>query len=171
MSTEEQVRLAREGNADAAEAVLKEFSRMIGSLAAVYAGGSEVQDMEQVGLMAVAAAIKDYDEAKGAKFFTYAYLCAQRKMIDEARKNSRRPPTVAFEEVPEPQYSGNFDDILYARELLRKLAGVLSDFELQSLMLTASDMSYAEAAHRLSSKPKAVDNAVARARKKIKELR
>ena len=172
MGTEENVKLAKGGDDGAAEAVLNEFSRLVKMLAHNYASSeTDEQDMAQVGLIAIAAAIKDYDESKGTKFFTYAYMCAQRRMIDEARRNSRRPVTVAFEEAPEPRYDGGFDEKLINEELLHKISGMLSEFELQALMLTTQDFSYGEAALRLNSTAKAVDNAVARARKKIRGLK
>ncbi len=170
MDTEENVRLAKRGDEGAAEAVLTEFSRMVTALAHNYADYGDEQDMVQVGLIAVANAIKDYDDRKGAKFFTYAYMCAERRMIDEARKNSRRIKTVAFENVPEPQYDGGMAERLIAEELLQKISGALSEFELKALMLTTQDLSYAEAALRLETTAKAVDNAVSRARKKIRAL-
>ena len=64
---------ARQGEADAAEKLLKYNSRLIKSIILRFAGrGVEFDDLYQIGSLGMLKAIARFDPEKGAKFSTYA---------------------------------------------------------------------------------------------------
>ena len=176
MTTEELIKRAKEGDRAAEEEVIVSVRRMIETLARGLAKNAsyDAEDLAQTGLIAVAAAIKTYNEGKGAKFSTYAHMCAKRRMLDDVKRESRRITTVNIEDAAEKGKGGGIDDAIDAlidKDTIEEIAAGLSGFELEALFLRAVEkLSYAEIAQRLNSNPKAVDNAVTRARKKAKAM-
>ena len=174
MTTEELVKKAKEGDRAAEEEIIKSVAPMIWTLARGLAKGAphNAEDLAQTGLFAVSAAIKSYDEGKGAKFSTYAHMCAKRRMLDEVKKESRRITALNIEDILGTREGDGFDaavDALIDKDTIEEIAAGLSGFELEVMSLRAvENLSYAEIAERLNSNLKAVDNAVARARKKAR---
>lgn len=173
MSTEELVRLARKGDRIAEEEVIKSVERMVRVLARGLTKNApyNAEDVAQTGLMAVSAAIKTYDEGKGVKFSTYAHMCAKRRMLDEVKKDGRRIKTLNIDDAAAQRSRGSIDDLIIDKDTIEEIASNLSGFEFEALYLRAVEkLSYGEISQRLGAGRKAVDNAMARARKKAKEL-
>ena len=67
------IALARSGQAEAAEKLLKHNSRLIKSIVLRFEGrGVEFDDLYQIGSLGMLKAIDRFDPAKGVKFSTYA---------------------------------------------------------------------------------------------------
>jgi RNA polymerase sporulation-specific sigma factor len=172
VKTEDLIRLAKEGDKAAEETVILRVEKMIETLARglTEAAPYNAEDLAQTGLLAVAGAIKTYDESKGAKFSTYAHMCAKRRMLDEIKKDGRRIKTVNIDDAAGLREKGEIDDAIIDKDIIDGISAVLSGFELEALILRAIEkLSYADIAKKLNSSVKAVDNAVARARKKARE--
>lgn len=79
MSTEELVKMAQEGNRQAANEVVIRMKGLVRRWVAKYNFGTATEDLIQVGLMAVALrAIPKFDVNRGFKFATYAQWWVRR---------------------------------------------------------------------------------------------
>jgi len=151
------------------------------------------EDLAQEGLMALAGAAANYDGEKGASFTTFALVCARNRMIDALRRltkhDGRRVDPYSFGSAEEagdmrdrdviesrkdgggietkPLGEADVVEQIMRRDILRSLPEILSAAELKAFLMKMRGASYAEIAACMSVGEKAVDNALARARKKI----
>ena len=138
-------------------------------------------DLIQEGLIGLLNAVNTYREDRGASFKTYCFTCVQNKMLTELerRSNSKQQSMqnyLPLEELEHSGMSGENDDpfrIVVAQEdhdlLMAKARTLLSGLEQETLSLYLSGHSYTEIATRLNLTTKAVDNALQRVRRKLRE--
>ena len=169
---------ARQGDETAQAAII---ARMMPGIRRIAAGsivpGLEREDAEQEGLIALFRAIESYRAQDNVSFETYAMRCI-RNGISDARQCAGRkkhhplntfvsieegPPTPGPEEqaVDQEQY----------RATVRILRTNLSTVERKVLLLRLDGADYRTIAEKLDISPKAVDNALARVRAKLKNRR
>lgn len=132
-------------------------------------------DFMQEGMFGFLNAVRTYDNSKGVPFKAYSSVC-MRNSINTAAGN-------IADEIP----LSNDDDVFVAvaddEDPLKRIITsehlgavlcacdtTLSSLEKTVVFLRAGGMSYAEIGSRLSMPPKAVDNAVQRARRKLKQV-
>ncbi len=133
------------------------------------------EDLFQEGLMGCLAAAKTYNADKGASFATYANRCIKNRMINAIKKLD------SFQEEPLDEETENMcadknELIPYnileqkerAAEINKKAALVLSKKEWQVFRLFSVGLSYEEICSELGMTPKQVNNAMQRARKKLR---
>ena len=132
-------------------------------------------------LIGLLNAVNTYRDDKGASFKTYCFTCVQNKMLTELerRSNSKQQSMqnyLPLEELEHSGMSGENDDpfrIVVAQEdhdlLMAKARTLLSGLEQETLSLYLSGHSYTEIATRLNLTTKAVDNALQRVRRKLRE--
>lgn len=141
----------------------------------------EREDIVQEGMIGLLAAVKSYDSTKGASFRTYARICIENAIHSALRKYYRLKDipvqnVIEYQEEEIPLDSGfdSAEDTYIAQESVSLLTKVLqqnlSDFENEVLRLHIVGCSYDEIAKRLSKTPKAIDNALQRARRKIESI-
>ncbi|UKI23439.1 MAG: sigma-70 family RNA polymerase sigma factor [Anaerotruncus sp.] len=142
----------------------------------------EPEDLMQEGMIGLLAAIKSYDESKkNFVFLSYAYTCVGNSIQTALRKVNRKKDfpknsLVPFEKefVDGKANSLSAEDSFLAEEsvsmLLQQLDKSLSKMENSVLRLFLVGCSYNEIAQRLNKSPKAIDNALQRIRKKLKEV-
>ena len=179
----ELARLVRTGNSDAfAELTARYMSLIRFKAAPFHSAQLETDDLCQEGLLGLLNAARTYDAANGAAFRTYAGVCVANRMIMAyrsalSRKNEPLSNFVSLSGDGNPGLpfgTGGWDpeDMLANSEgvdlLWKRIRSVLSDRELRVLRLYLSGYSYAEIAGKLSVSPKAADNALQRARSKLK---
>jgi len=157
--------------------------RMANSLAA---NSADAEDYAQEGLLGLLAAANSYQQNFGdhaASFRTYAYRCIRNRMQNAYRKDhaqlrlsgsSLDDPDAALSE----QLSDGADSPEQAflnkervSELYTALKDVLSKQEMDVLSEAACGYSYREIAKRLQISEKSVDNAMQRARRKLRAVR
>jgi RNA polymerase sporulation-specific sigma factor len=164
------------------EAVIKDYRQVVEIVANNYKDSPmEKDDLIQEGMIGLLAAIKSFDSSKGASFKTYARICIDNAIQSALRKYYRLKDipvqnVVEYQEEEIPVNSGfaSAEDIFIAQESVSLLTKVLqqnlSDFENEVLRLHIIGCSYNEIASRMSTTPKAVDNALQRARRKISNI-
>lgn len=125
------------------------------------------EDLLQEGLMAALAAIDRYDPSRG-RAVTFFVQCAKNRMLTEVGRIS---PIGGGEEVIEELADENADaggderfDALYAA-----IGSCLTPLERGVVSLYLAGLSYRETAAELSVSEKSVDNAMQRARRKLRE--
>ena len=147
--------------------------RAYASKAAV--GLIEFDDAVQEGIIGLFGAIQGYNAAKAASFYTYASVCIRNAVYSAARNaaaKKHQPLNTSVElcdekTVQSPEQTA-IDNENY-QTTVRKINTRLSGFERKVLRLYLAGCSYTETASRLACSPKAVDNALARVRSKLKK--
>jgi len=140
----------------------------------------ESDDAKQEAYMGLYNAIRSYDPEKNTSFSSFAGLCVENSLKNffaaastkKALANSSALPIDELS-LPEPE-NANPEEILLDKEACASLraliGGVLSDFERQVLFCYLNGRGYAETAGRLHTSQKSVDNALQRARRKLRAV-
>lgn len=138
--------------------------------------GAEGQDVEQEAMIGLWIAARGYQEGQGTKFRTFAALIIRRRLstcVKTARREKHSPLNLALrtwegsEILDQLPSLHQVADIAEDRERLRIVIaaiGRLSEFERHCVIGIGAGMSYGEIGDT-----KRVDNALTRARKKLRE--
>lgn len=182
-SDEVLVSLAQNNDTDALTELIRRYLPLIRRKAGGYTTSSaDRDDLIQEGLIGLLNAVKTFSVAKGAGFKTYCYVCVQNRMLTELEKRFSNKQQalqnyVPLEELDSSVGSGEIDDpfrIVAAQEshdlLMEKAKTLLSGLEQETLSLYLSGHSYEEMARQLNLTTKAVDNALQRVRRKLREM-
>ena len=180
-SAERDSLLQEDGIENLAELYIQ-FLPLVKSRAAFYAGDpSEYEDFVQEASIGFLDAVRSFDAGR-SKFPAFAKICIDRKLIGCLRHASRKGsvPQSAF--VNSDEFDNDYikdaspdpaklviDEDKYLR-LLECIEKSLSDFEYGVFRLYVSGFSYDEISHRMNVSRKSVDNAVQRARSKLKNI-
>lgn len=175
--TDEELAVMAKNSKVAAEALISRYSKLIFIKSELFANDrTDSEDLRQEALISLLKAAASYDPARGAKFSTYCEVCI-----------SNRLRTVCSGSGKDPKFSESLDDIsesealsveetpesicMYREtlsEISRTVDSVLSSAERRAFRLCMQGLSYRCTARRLGVSEKAVDNAMQRARKKIR---
>ncbi|MDL2215584.1 sigma-70 family RNA polymerase sigma factor [Ruminococcaceae bacterium OttesenSCG-928-N02] len=140
---------------------------------AVYAGLDQ-DDATQEGLIGLLSALKTYQPGHEVAFEAYARLCIRRAIFSARRKAAakKQAPLAGYLPIEGETIAADPAEITIQREQLeRTLANIrtrLSPMEKQVLQLALMGYSYRQVAVHLGLPVKMVDNAMQRARKKLK---
>ena len=135
----------------------------------------DVEDFVQEGMFGFLNAVRTYDPAKSTSFKGYASVCMQNsintasgKIIDDVSVDSDDTRLESLEAVEDPlKHIINSERL---GEVFQACESSLSEIEKTVIFLVAGGMSYAEIGKKLGMTDKAVDNAVQRARRKLKKI-
>ncbi|MBR1823201.1 MAG: sigma-70 family RNA polymerase sigma factor [Ruminococcus sp.] len=177
--TDEELAALARTDKSAAAALVSRYSQLILIKSKIYANSeTDSEDLHQEGFMSLLKAINAYDPSKGAKFSTFAEVCIVNRMRTVAARSGKEnsnsesiddetaADVLSVDETPESIY-------LYKEffsELLKCIDTELSDAEAKAFHLCMQGDSYKQAAQKLGVTEKSVDNAMQRARKKIRAL-
>lgn len=181
MPDEEMIKLFLGGDDSAFSALIERYIGLIRAIAAKYrVPGLETDDLTQEGLLCFLEAAKNYRFEKGASFKTYAGICVDRGMAtllrqSAAYKRKALNNYVSIDAESFREVSGGVDpeNMYIGKESLSDLHAViptlLSDMEQRVLKRYLSGESYDDIAAALGTNRKAVDNAMVRVRKKLRD--
>lgn len=176
--------LAREGDREAEETLVKRYHRLVRKLARpYYLVGGDSDDLIQEGMIGLIYAVREFDEEKPAGFRTFAEICIRNRLYSAVRAASRDKHTPLNQSVPLeiPFFDGqsscfgamageNPEDLIIGRErvqdALSDVRKQLSDFEAKILGYYLDGLTIREMAKAVLRSPKSVDNAVQRIRRK-----
>lgn len=176
--------LYKDGNQAACTALIARYTALISHKASGYfLNGVELDDVKQEAYMGLLSAIRSYNKEHSASFSTYATHCINNRLKNmvaagNTKKASLYKQAISFEEVTQNSLRNNelqnpeaifIQDENYSA-LMDLLQTHLSGFEKDVLFLYLSGCDYQAVAKKLSSSPKSVDNALQRARKKLKAV-
>ncbi|MEO0476336.1 MAG: sigma-70 family RNA polymerase sigma factor [Planctomycetota bacterium] len=115
------------GQSQAVAEVIDAYGGLVWSLARKYFGRTaEAEDAVQDAFIAVWKSAERFDpEVAGES--TYIAMIARRRMIDQLRKQGRRPSTQALEGSPEPEVESN--DRLADEEQVRAVLSVIDELD------------------------------------------
>lgn len=177
--TDEELAVLAKHDKSAAAVLAVRYSDLVFIKSEIFADSpSDRDDLRQEGLMSLLKAMEAFDPERGVKFSTFAEVCIVNRMRSfsaKTRKSSAFPDSVEYSEMADLIS----DDItpesicLYKEfftELWKNIESALSATEFRVLTLCVNGMSYKAAAEKLGISEKSVDNAMQRARRKIKAL-
>ena len=137
---------------------------------------SDREDFLQVGLLALSGCVEFYDFSSSS-FSTFVSVCVKRALISELRRLSAKKqiPTHSLVNIEECQLFDDSDpekffiDKENAKNLNDEIKSTLSELEYKVLTAYLTYNNYKTVAESLLISPKDVNNALQRARKKIKK--
>ncbi len=159
--------------------VISRYLKIIWKKSETYANSLiDNEDLVQEGLLGLMSAIAAYKPEKNIKFSTFAGVCiANRMKTLVAKANKVDSPVENIEELSVLQgisFSETPETIFlykeYYSDLFDKIDSVLTERENVVFQMYIYDMSYKDIAEKLKITEKSVDNAIQRARRKIKLL-
>ena len=164
-------------SADGAEKIaelISRYSDSVFSMAGRFAGSADYEELVSDGFDALVGAIAGYDPQRGS-FAGFASVCISNRMkntVDKAlRRNARLADESVSEHLPSPEPTP--EELVLLREKTAEMSAAMSvlltPLERWCLDGVALGMTYAEIAERIGSNRKAVDNAVVRARAKLRQ--
>ena len=191
-SDEEPVKMYREGDARAVDALMERYKNLVRKKAnAMYIVGGEKDDLIQEGMIGLYKAVTTYDDTKQASFLTFASLCVNGQIMNAVKASNakKNEPLNKYVSLDEPVNSSddNSDmklvdtladiyeqnpELLYIdREntgsIEQKAFQTLSPLEKRVIQLLMGGKDYVKIAKELNRSPKSIDNAIQRARNKI----
>ena len=195
MTDEEIALLARDGDDAAQEFLLNKYKNFVRSKARSYfLIGADHEDIVQEGMIGLFKAVRDYDCGRDASFYTFADLCISRQMYTAVQasqrlkhtplntyvsldshgrtEEDRDPETQTLAELLTDKTGRNPEELFLDKErvayLEKRIATELSELERQVLDLYITGMSYTQIAKVLRRSEKATENALTRAKQKIR---
>lgn len=192
LADEDVVDRARMGDARAAETLFVRYRSLIEKQARTYfVAGADHDDVVQEGMMGLWKAIRDFNSDRLRKFAPFAELCVTRQIITAVKAATRHkhaplngyvslnrnldeePGSALIDFVADPR-AVNPEELVMERKFPRlvpdQLHTELTRLELLVVSLYLDSKTYDEIAHELICGTKTVDNALQRAKRKIKRL-
>lgn len=173
MSDEELVELYKAGNNEALDVLTLRFFNPCS--VSNGAGYLDSEDLSQEGMFGFISAVRSYSFEKGVPFSAYAHICINNRINSAIRKIKNDLVTVDESELDSASDFSN--DVIVAVEddetlhnVLKHCETCLSDIEKSVVFCRMSGLTYDEIAEKLAVTPKTVDNALHRARNKLKEI-
>lgn len=172
---EQLCRLAASGDRRAEGVLISRYLGMVRRFAAGRRGALDYDDLVQEGCIGLLDAIAGFDPSREAKFSTYAYACIRHRVSRALQQaGGQTPPTVPLE-AGEEAGGGDPGDLLIVREQLELaetlLAGLLTPLERKIFFAHLGGFSYQSIADTLDISEKSVDNALQRAKRKLRKAK
>ena len=173
----------RVGDGQALAVLIARYAALMNSRTArVFVPGADRDDLRQEACMAFLSAVRTYDCTRSVPFSTYAATCIKNRLSNmiaasSAKKAQGLNQTVSFDEMGElPCSDSRLDpqEIVSKQETMNRVVRAiheeLSSYEREVLLAYLNGCSYDGVASKLHSSPKSVDNALQRARRKLKAV-
>lgn len=132
-------------------------------------------DFIQEARIALLRAANTYDVEKNKSFFNYARVCVKNALLDIIEKEKKVEDIIEQAKISKKEKmttESDFDEELFSKEEKKNINIILekhlSERERLCLTLFAQDYSYAEIAKILDLEIKQVDNAISKARRKLR---
>lgn len=171
LSNEELVSLAQKGEGAALAYLARKFSNI--NRAKYPAGYLEIEDLNQEGMIGFLSAVKKYSADKGASFETYASRCINNRIITVAKRTVKKSGYKDSEiidcatELSNPLIT--ISESEDTSELITLLSSKLSEKERKVLYMYLTGFSTADIVKKLKISNKSADNALQRAKRKLKQ--
>ncbi len=177
---EDMLNAARNGDTDAMNKLVEAFAPTVESIAAAYVGRSPLThgDLIQEGMIGLLSSVYGYSSTGGAEFNTYSVKCISNRILSAVRNQLRNKHTplnsyVLIDSIELADRQANPQTVVEMQEKMtsihQKIQSELTNLERDVLRLHIAGHNYNSIAETLSVSAKTVDNALQRARKKLKE--
>lgn len=141
----------------------------------LYLIGADKEDLVQEGMIGLYKAILNFKKERGVTFYSFAELCISRQMYSAIKRSNTKKnqplndylsmDTLTSAINPSPEET--FIDKETIARMKQQLSTLLSPLEQQVLQLYLKEMNYIQIANVLKKKPKTVDNALQRIKRKL----
>ncbi len=177
--SDEELAVLAKTDKSAAAILVSRYSKLIFIKSEIYANpATDSEDLNQEGLMGLLKAAASFNPSRGVRFSTFAEVCIVNRMKTLIMKgNCAASPVEDIEslsEISSVQDCETPESIYlykeYLSELLSSIDSVLSESERKIFNLCVQGLSYRDTAKKLGIAEKSVDNAMQRARRKIRAL-
>lgn len=171
---------ARYGDKAAMNELISSLAPTVESIASGYVGRCPMSrsDLIQEGMIGLLGSVYGYDPDEGVRFETYATVCISNRIKSAVRNQlrSKHIPLNGYVDIDDVDISDDMSDpqtIIVMQEqfedLSESIEKKLTSLEKDVLRLHIEGHNYSSIAEVLSISVKSVDNALQRARKKLKE--
>lgn len=174
--------------------MIKYKNLVLSKTKSLYLLGGETEDLIQEGMIGLFQAVTDYDFGRDASFFTFADLCVTRKIYNAIKASNEKKHSFLNNYVSLNASAENEDKsegpVLAERlanaddsdpekmalmgelkdELISAINEELTDLERENFLLYLTGMTSSEVARILGRSPKETDNAIQRAKLKLKKI-
>ena len=175
---------AQSGSQEATEELIKEYSRYVFQMEKKYfIPGSHREDLFQEGFIGLYTAIKTYDPTRNLQFEDYVSLCIRNAVIRAIRTATQKKQLLLTHASSIDDDANSFNSLksfmdtedmvmgkLKVEQLREVINYYLSSNEKTIIKLRLADFTVEEIAGMISEDKKKVENALYRARKKIKSF-
>lgn len=179
-SYEENVNAALNGDESAMNELIVHLAPTVEKIASAYSSKSPLSrdDLIQEGMIGLLSSVYGYSPDGGAKFKTYATTCISNRIISAVRnqlRNKHMPLNgyVSLDELELIDARTNPQTVLDMQDKMKilneRIEQCLSELEKNVLRLHIAGYNYSSVAEKLSVSEKTVDNALQRARKKLRD--
>lgn len=155
--------------------LISRYMKMVFAGAKRFSGAADYEELVSDGMEGLLSAVRNYSEEKG-EFAAFAAVCVENRLRNTAKRSRRRTSLLAdtdpesLEDIADPAPTP--EEIVIAKEnseeVMREIRTELTELELKCIQGAAFGLSYDEIAQRMSIDKKAVDNALSRARAKLR---
>ena len=195
IADEELILRLREGEEQIMDYIISKYKNLVRSLSKrLFILGADYDDLLQEGMIGLFKAVKDYDPGRDASFHTFAELCINRQLYKAVQASNREKHSFLNQYISLYSTKGvsgeedgfdlletledgrhvNPETVVIDSENLRiletRINSELSEFEKEVLDLYLTGMPYKEIAAVLKKTDKATENALQRAKGKIKKI-
>ena len=157
--------------------LISRYMNIVFPCAKSFSRGADYDELVSDGMAGLLDAVRKYDPSKG-EFSAFAAVCVKNSMRNTVRRASRHSAGLAdkseeeLETIPDPAPTP--EEIVIAgedsSELAENIRNELTDLERRCLDGAALGFSYDEIAKRIGVDKKSVDNALSRARSKLRRF-
>lgn len=190
---EELIMLLREGEQEVVDYLMDKYKNLVRSRAnSMYILGADTEDLIQEGMIGLFKAVRDYDFGRDAGFYTFAELCISRQIYTAVQASGRKKHMPLntyisfYSKVADTGQEGgglelssvleseekNPEETLIDQENVEELEQIiqsqLSTLERQVIDLYLTEMGTIEISKILGIDEKSADNALQRAKTKIR---
>ncbi|MBD5128862.1 MAG: sigma-70 family RNA polymerase sigma factor [Ruminococcaceae bacterium] len=156
--------------------LISRYMKTVFSCAKRYSGAADYEELVSDGMEGLLSAVRGYDEEKG-EFSAFAKVCIENRLRNTAKRSLKRTSLFAdsdpeaLNDIADPAPTP--EEIVIAREdsreILERIAAELTPLETRCIRGAVMGLSYDEIAVSLNIDKKAVDNALSRARAKLRK--
>ncbi len=135
---EKYLKLAREGDLQAKEMLIKHNMRLVAHIVKKYTGAAETDDMISVGSLGLIKAINTYEEGHGTRLATYTARCIENEILMLIRAGKKHKGNMSLSDPVGTDKDGNeltLMDLLYEKE--DKVFGSVEQRIMQEKFLSA----------------------------------
>lgn len=157
--------------------LISRYLNLVFSSARSFSSSADYEELVSDGMEGLLNAVQSYDPEKG-EFAAFAAACIKNSMRNTVKRTVRRNSGIVrgsdeeLENIADP--SPTPEEVIIEREnsrsVLEDLRGRLTETELRCIEGVALGFSYDEIANYLNIEKKSVDNALCRARAKLKKF-
>ncbi len=195
VADEEMLKLIEQGDQQVLEKMMSKYEELVKMKASkFFMYGAEKNDIIQEGMIGLYKAIRDFNKQKNITFKTFANICIERQLITAIKSANRQKHMLLNSAISidsnvgteEENYRERIELIKsnyiedpseaivkseYYMNIYNAIDQKLSNHEKEVLIQYQKGKSYAEIAKALDCKPKSVDTAMTRIRKKANKIK